>query len=110
MKRIIHLSDLHFGSINVDTLLPLQQIVKKIGPDLIIISGDLTHNAKREEYEQAQKFIHSLPRPRLIIPGNHDIPLYNVLDRLFRPVLLTENILQKIYSQLTRTKSCMSLG
>ena len=85
MKKIIHISDLHFGQINPETVEPLIQTIKKIKPDLVIISGDLTQRAKSSEYRQAKKFIQALPRPRLIIPGNHDIPVYNVLARLLQP-------------------------
>jgi 3',5'-cyclic AMP phosphodiesterase CpdA len=54
-------------------------------PDLILISGDLTQRATEQQYKQMQDFLKKLSQPCLIVPGNHDIPLFNLISRLFQP-------------------------
>ncbi len=81
MRTIVHLSDLHFG--RIDPLLPgpLASCVAKANPDLVAVSGDLTQRARHSEFEQAVRFLEALPSPRIVIPGNHDVPLYNLYAR-----------------------------
>lgn len=86
MKRIVHLSDLHFGRVDHALLAPLRARVVALQPNLIVVSGDLTQRAKPAEFREARAFLDSLPAPRLVVPGNHDVPLYNVLQRFFRPL------------------------
>jgi 3',5'-cyclic AMP phosphodiesterase CpdA len=85
MKRIIHLSDLHFGRDRPELLLPLVHAVTEVRPDLVIISGDLTQRATAPQFAAAASFIKSLDRPVLCVPGNHDVPLHNLFVRLFMP-------------------------
>ena len=84
MRNIIHLSDLHFGRIRKAVMQPLIEEIKSYNPDLIIISGDLTMRAKTKEFEETKAFLDQLPYPKIIVPGNHDIPLYNLFTRFFR--------------------------
>lgn len=86
LRIIAHLSDLHFG--HVDPAIPpvLRAALLDIGPDLLVVSGDLTQRARREQFWQARHFLDSLPFPRVVVPGNHDVPLYNVLARWLRPL------------------------
>jgi 3',5'-cyclic AMP phosphodiesterase CpdA len=77
MKLIVHLSDLHFGRIDAATLDPLIAAVEHLKPNLIAVSGDLTQRARRREFEQARAFLDRLPRPLIVVPGNHDVPLRN---------------------------------
>ena len=86
MRTIVHLSDLHFGRLDGRLISPLVQIIKGIAPDLIAISGDLTQRARRHQFRQAHAFLQALPFPQLIVPGNHDVPLYNVAARFFTPL------------------------
>ncbi len=87
MKRILHLSDLHFGRVNQTALAALQQIVLEQDPgfDLIIMTGDWTQRAKVREFAEASDFIRSLTSPVLSVPGNHDVPLYDLGRRFFAP-------------------------
>ncbi len=87
MRTIAHLSDLHFGRVDLATLLPLARFVNRAKPDLVAISGDLTQRARRSEFEQARAFLDSLPAPHIVVPGNHDIPLYNVYARFASPLV-----------------------
>jgi 3',5'-cyclic AMP phosphodiesterase CpdA len=86
MRTIVHLSDLHFGKVDQQLLEPLRQCVEKLAPHLLVVSGDLTQRAKPEQFREAKAYLDTLPMPQLIVPGNHDVPLYNVFQRLFTPL------------------------
>lgn len=86
MRTIVHLSDLHFGSVLTPTLEPLLARVHDLTPDLVIVSGDLTQRAREQQFRDAQAYLARLPRPTLIVPGNHDIPLYDVFRRFLAPL------------------------
>lgn len=81
MRTIVHLSDLHFGRIDYRLLAPLQDAVKQINPDVVAVSGDLTQRARSHEFTAARRFLDQLPSPQIVVPGNHDVPLYNVFAR-----------------------------
>src|SRR5438552_1174653 len=86
MRTVVHLSDLHFGRTD-DTLLdPLVSTIRALAPDVIAVSGDLTQRARRAQFQAARAFLDLLPAPKIIVPGNHDVPLYNVFCRFFRPL------------------------
>jgi 3',5'-cyclic AMP phosphodiesterase CpdA len=86
MRVLLHLSDLHFGRVDPATLDPLVAAAETIHPDLVIVSGDLTQRARRSEFRAARDFLARLPKPQIVVPGNHDVPLYNVLFRFVRPL------------------------
>ena len=86
MRTLVHLSDLHFGRVDQALLGPLRELVERIAADVVVISGDLTQRAKEEEFEAARAFLDSLPGPQIIVPGNHDISLYNVFRRFVKPL------------------------
>ena len=86
MRRIVHLSDLHFGRVNLDLIGPLTRAVREVEPDLIAISGDLTQRARSHQFQQARSFLDTLPKPQIVVPGNHDIPLHNLFARFFEPL------------------------
>ena len=84
---LLHISDLHFGPYYVQRVgEALLDIAPQLHPDLIVASGDFTQRAKPEQFEAARDFLAALPDvPRLVVPGNHDIPLYRVFERLLDP-------------------------
>jgi 3',5'-cyclic AMP phosphodiesterase CpdA len=84
MRTLVHLSDLHFGRINDDLIQPLADTIAQVRPDLIAVSGDLTQRARPEQFRAAQAFLRTLPSPQIIVPGNHDVPLYNVYARFLQ--------------------------
>ncbi len=86
MRTIVHLSDLHFGRVDAALLEPLRALVHSIAPDVVVVSGDLTQRAKSDQFEQARAWLDSLPGPQIIVPGNHDISLYNVARRFLQPL------------------------
>ncbi|MFD1913018.1 metallophosphoesterase family protein [Halodurantibacterium flavum] len=79
------MSDLHFGRERQELHTPLIEAVNALAPDLTVISGDLTQRARPEQFEAAAAFIAQLRAPVLSVPGNHDIPLYNLAMRAVRP-------------------------
>lgn len=86
MRTLVHLSDLHFGHIDHTLIAPLIETITLIAPDIVVVSGDLTQRARREQFKEARAFLDAIPFPKLIVPGNHDVPLYNVFARFFRPL------------------------
>lgn len=86
MRTIAHLSDLHFGRVDTTLVQPLLSAVWAQKPHLVVVSGDLTQRARPREFAQARDFLESLPRPRIVVPGNHDVPLYNLAARFVRPL------------------------
>src|SRR5262245_59208871 len=85
MRTIVHLSDLHFGRLVRRILGPLVADINAANADLIAISGDLTQRARRRQFRDARAFLAQLHAPLLVVPGNHDVPLYDVVNRFLRP-------------------------
>ena len=85
MTHIAHLSDLHFGSENPRVCIALHEALMALEPDLIAVSGDLTQRARKQQFEAARKFLTQLPGELLIVPGNHDVPLFDLPTRLIQP-------------------------
>jgi 3',5'-cyclic AMP phosphodiesterase CpdA len=97
MRTIAHLSDLHFGRLLPETVEPCLAVIRSVQPDLVVISGDLTQRARKRQYAQAKAFLAALPRPQLVLPGNHDVPAYNLYRRLLQPLdrykrIITRNL------------------
>jgi len=86
VRTVAHLSDLHFGRLEPAALEPLRRRLAELAPDLVVVSGDLTQRARARQFREARAFLDSLPRPQIVVPGNHDVPLYNVLARFLRPL------------------------
>lgn len=86
MRTLIHLSDLHFDCVNHALIAPLVALVKNSQPDVIVVSGDLTQRARTEQFKEARRFLDALPGPQIIVPGNHDIPLHDIVSRFMRPL------------------------
>lgn len=86
MRTIAHVSDFHFGRENAVVAEALAVDVVASRPDLVVISGDFTQRARGGQYRRAAEFRERLPKPQLVIPGNHDVPLYDLFSRAFRPL------------------------
>lgn len=87
MVTVLHASDIHFGKpFNPVVGEAFQAAARTVHADLIVVSGDFTQRAKVHEYQAAQRWLQQLPDlPLVVTPGNHDIPVYRVLERLFQP-------------------------
>src|SRR5689334_961705 len=89
MARLVHLSDLHFGAHDTRLVKAVEREIDALKPDLVVISGDFTQRARTEQFKEACEFLGAL-RERghevLAVPGNHDVPLYDVLRRFLSPL------------------------
>lgn len=83
--RIVHLSDLHFGRHDGALAEGLAEEVSRQMPKLVVVSGDFTQVGSAEEFAAARRFIDQLPVPVFAVPGNHDVPAWNVPLRFADP-------------------------
>ena len=89
MARLVHLSDLHFGAHDQRLVDAVAGRVDELKPDLVVISGDFTQRARTEQFKEACNFLERLQHAGhevLGVPGNHDVPLYDVLRRFLSPL------------------------
>jgi 3',5'-cyclic AMP phosphodiesterase CpdA len=102
--NILHISDLHFGPFFVPGVATaLLEKLDELEADIIINSGDYTQRARREQFEEARAFSERLPKlPRIDIPGNHDVPLYRIFERLFSPYKLYKEYISKDLDMVVR--------
>ena len=104
MIKIIHGSDLHFGAPhNPAAAEDFLRAIDSEGPDIVVLSGDFTQRAKVREFEEARAFLERLPEvPVVVTPGNHDVPLYRVAERLFSPFRNYRRYLREELDTVTR--------
>lgn len=86
MRRVAHISDLHFGEHDERAAAALLASLERDRPSVVAVSGDLTRRARRREFERARAFFDEVPFPLVVVPGNHDVPLYNVVARFAWPL------------------------
>lgn len=85
---VLHLSDLHFGTESTPVVHALIAFAHSIRErlDAIVLSGDLTQRARPEQFAAADAFMAQLPQvPTFVVPGNHDIALFDLWQRLMKP-------------------------
>jgi metallophosphoesterase superfamily enzyme len=87
MRTLVHLSDLHFGTVRQEIVLPVLSLIERIQPDVVAVSGDLTQRARKEQFVAAREFLDAVRFPKIVVPGNHDIPLYNLFARFVLSLL-----------------------
>lgn len=85
MTRVLHISDTHFGTEQGHVVAALLALAHRLAPDVVVLSGDVTQRARSGQFALARDFLRRLEAPTLVIPGNHDIPLFNLAARLFDP-------------------------
>ena len=86
MRTIAHLSDLHFGAEDGQLVQPLAEDVAAAAPTVVAVSGDLTQRARPHEFSAARAWLDRLPAPSVVVPGNHDVPLYDLFRRTLHPL------------------------
>ena len=86
MRTIAHISDLHFGMEDERIVEGLSEDIAGFQPSVVVITGDLTQRARKHQFEAAGAFIRKISGPCLVVPGNHDIPFYNVFRRALQPL------------------------
>jgi 3',5'-cyclic AMP phosphodiesterase CpdA len=86
MSTLIQISDPHFGTEQPPVVTALLDLARRVKPVAAVLSGDITQRARRAQFEAAKNFVAELGVPHcLAIPGNHDIPLFNIAARAFFP-------------------------
>jgi 3',5'-cyclic AMP phosphodiesterase CpdA len=86
MSLVLQISDTHFGTERPPVVEALVALASQLRPDLVVLSGDITQRARRAQFDAARRLVERLPpAPLLALPGNHDIPLFNLAARIFRP-------------------------
>jgi 3',5'-cyclic AMP phosphodiesterase CpdA len=86
MTVLLHISDTHFGTEQPQVVIALQALARDLAPDTVVHSGDITQRARAAQFAAARRFCDSLGAAHLLtLPGNHDIPLFNLAARLFAP-------------------------
>jgi hypothetical protein len=88
MRRIAHISDLHFGRTDPTVVEGLLSELNGTRPDLVVISGDFTMRARHSEWEEARAFLARIAPPWVAVPGNHDIAAYYRIERFINPFRL----------------------
>ena len=86
MTRLLQISDTHFGTEQPHVMAALLALAHAEKPDVLVLSGDITQRASAAQFRRARDFCDQLAIPRMLsLPGNHDIPLFNIFGRLFNP-------------------------
>ena len=85
MTVLLQISDPHFGTERLPVVDALARLSLEQQPDLLVVSGDVTQRARRGQFQAARTFLERLGKPWLVIPGNHDIPLFDLRARVLRP-------------------------
>jgi 3',5'-cyclic AMP phosphodiesterase CpdA len=86
MTRLLQISDTHFGTEKPEVMQALERLASQQQPQLLVLSGDITQRARPVEFRLARAFCDRLRVPQMLtLPGNHDIPLFNLLGRIVDP-------------------------
>jgi 3',5'-cyclic AMP phosphodiesterase CpdA len=86
MRRLVHISDLHFGRTDELLVTAITQKIRELRPDVLVVSGDLTQRARSWQFEQAHQFLDTFDCARIVVPGNHDVPMFNLFERFSSPL------------------------
>lgn len=85
MSVLLHLSDTHFGTEQPQVVEALVTLAAQQRPDVVVLSGDITQRARPAQFRAAKALVDRLGAPALVIPGNHDIALFDLWARLTKP-------------------------
>lgn len=85
MTPLLQVSDPHFGTEQPPVVEALLRLVREQTLDLMVLSGDITRRARRHQFRTAKGFVYGFAIPTVALPGNHDIPLFNFIARIFYP-------------------------
>lgn len=85
MTVILHVSDTHFGTEQHSVAEALLALARTARPEVVLLGGDITQRARGSQFDRARRFADALGAPVLAVPGNHDIPLFNLAVRVLDP-------------------------
>ena len=112
MSVLLQISDPHFGTEQLPVVEALVKLSLQERPHLVVLSGDITQRARSGQFRDARAFVDRLGIPVLAIPGNHDIPLFNLAARLHHPYAqhcnAFGNELEPVYSSLELLVVCVN--
>ncbi|HVJ63640.1 MAG TPA: metallophosphoesterase [Bdellovibrionota bacterium] len=108
--KILHISDLHFGRVDAFVEKAFWKWLDQHPVDISVVSGDLTQRAKAREFAAAARFVNALPEPRLVVPGNHDIPLYNLFKRFITRLARYQKYISADLRPIIRTPQVLMAG
>jgi 3',5'-cyclic AMP phosphodiesterase CpdA len=109
MLTILHLSDLHFGPpFHPEVGEALLRMAEEIEPDVTVVSGDFTQRAKEEQFREAREYLDRFPpAPMVVTPGNHDVPLYRVKERMLDPFRHYRRYIAEELDSVTRVEGAV---
>jgi len=110
MRTIAHISDLHFGRVDPAVAEGLVADLCGRHPTLLVVSGDFTQRARPWQYAQAAQYLKRLPTPQLVVPGNHDVPMYDVWRRLFRPLSRYRRYISRELAPVYQDRELLVIG
>jgi len=110
MTELVHVSDLHFGTEDPTVAEGLVRAMMERPPELLIVSGDLTQRALPDQFVAARRCLDHLAVPRLVVPGNHDQPLWDFSRRLLAPLARFRQFVTPDLDPLVRLKDALVLG
>ncbi|MCD0501703.1 metallophosphoesterase family protein [Bordetella petrii] len=110
MTRILHISDTHFGTEREPVVHALLALAAELQPELVLLGGDITQRARRGQFAAARRFVQALQRPVLAVPGNHDIPLFNLAARLLNPYGAYRRALGANLEPVVETSTLLAIG
>lgn len=104
MLTLLHISDIHCGPpFHEGVAEALLSFAVETEPDLVVASGDFTQRAKEEQFRAARAFLDRLPPvPLVVTPGNHDVPLYRVKERMKDPFRYYRQYISEELDSVTR--------
>lgn len=110
MPTLAHISDLHFGTEIPDVAAALRAELAADRPALVVISGDLTQRARSRQFAAAADYLKSLPTPQLVVPGNHDIPLFDMVRRFLTPLTRYRRHISTTLDPFFETRDLLVVG
>jgi 3',5'-cyclic AMP phosphodiesterase CpdA len=110
MRTIAHLSDLHFGTEDPLLAETVKSDLHALKPDLVVVSGDFTQRARRAQFAAARDYLQLLPGPQLLIPGNHDIPFYDVWRRFVHPLARYQEFIHNEVNPVYQDEELLVVG
>ena len=104
---LLHLSDLHFGTEKPSCLAAIRKFCLEHPIEAVVVSGDLTQRARLAQFYGCKQFLDSLKLPYLVVPGNHDIPLYALWQRAVKPFYTYQLFFGSLESSLETQHFCI---
>lgn len=111
MTLILQVSDPHFGTERPPVVAALAQLVATQRPDVLLLSGDITQRATAAQFAAARAFVDQLQVPQVLaVPGNHDIPLFDLPRRLLAPYRRYRQAFGQVLEPSIDTPALLVLG